>query len=165
MKLDLNQVLECVGDAEVVTAYVDLTQFSYRGVSPFKEPVSLEAKATNRAGVVTLNCTYRYTLALTCDRCLTTITRGVTQTENHTVVRALQNGEDDDFLVAPNGIVELDQLAEGDIVMELPGKFLCSEGCKGLCALCGCDLNHGSCSCATRQTDPRLAALDKFYQD
>lgn len=165
MKLDINHVLECVGDAEVVTANVDLTQFSYRGVSPFKEPISLEAKAVNRADVVTLDCTYRYTLHLICDRCLTTITRGVTQNETHTVVRLLQNSEDDDFLVAKDGIVDISQVAEGDIVMELPGKFLCREDCKGLCLLCGCDLNHDSCGCVTKQTDPRLAALDKFLED
>ncbi|MEG1777710.1 MAG: DUF177 domain-containing protein, partial [Angelakisella sp.] len=132
MKLELNKVLECVGEAEVVTANVDLTQESYRGIFPFKEPIVLKARASNRAGVVTLNCTYTYTLHLTCDRCLTTITREVTQEASHIVVRELNNTEDDDFLLAPSGIVELSELAQGDIVLELPGKFLCKEDCKGL---------------------------------
>ncbi|MEG2073871.1 MAG: DUF177 domain-containing protein [Angelakisella sp.] len=165
MKLELNKVLECVGEAEVVTANVDLTQESYRGIFPFKEPIVLEARASNRAGVVTLNCTYTYTLHLTCDRCLTTITREVTQEASHIVVRELNNTEDDDFLLAPSGIVELSELAQGDIVLELPGKFLCKEDCKGLCPKCGQNLNHGSCGCDTRQLDPRFAALDRFYEE
>lgn len=165
MKLDLSRVLECEGDAEVVSANVDLTQFSYRGVTPFKEPISLQAKAVNRAGVVTLNCTYDYTLHLVCDRCLTTITRGVTQNADHTVVRTLNNSEDDDFLLVADGIVELTELATNDIILELPGKFLCSEDCKGLCPVCGQDLNHGGCDCETKTIDPRFAALDKFYEE
>ncbi|MEG1943531.1 MAG: DUF177 domain-containing protein [Angelakisella sp.] len=165
MKLELNKVLECVGEAEVVTANVDLTQESYRGIFPFKEPIVLEARASNRAGVVTLNCTYTYTLHLTCDRCLTNITREVTQEASHIVVRELNNTEDDDFLLAPSGIVELSELAQGDIVLELPGKFLCKEDCKGLCPKCGQNLNHGSCGCDTRQLDPRFAALDRFYEE
>ena len=158
-------MLEREGDAEVVTANVDLTELSYRGVSPFKEPAKLEAKAVNRAGVVTLDCIYTYTLNLICDRCLTTITRGVTQNASHIVVRALNNSEDDDFVVAEDGIVELTELATNDIILELPGKFLCKEDCKGLCPICGCDQNKVVCGCETKQIDPRLAALDRFYEN
>ena len=44
----------------------------------------------------------------------------------------------------------------------LPTKVLCKEDCKGLCPNCGKDLNEGSCSCKTQNTDPRLEALKDF---
>lgn len=165
MKFDLNKVLDREGDADVVTADVDLCDFSYRGVSPFALPVLLKGQAANRTGVVTLDCTYRYTLCLVCDRCLTPFHRQVEQHTSHTVVRELNTSEDDDYLVAPDGIVDLMEVATNDIILSLPSKFLCKDDCKGLCPVCGCDLNQKSCGCVTRQPDPRLAALDKFFED
>ena len=116
-------------------------------------------------GVVSLDCTYRYTLALRCDRCLAPVLREVTLTVPHTVVRSLQNSEEDDeYLVAPDGFVELGELATNDVIPELPTRTLCREDCKGLCPVCGCDRNTIRCECQEKQTDPRLAALDKFFE-
>lgn len=70
MKLDLNRVLELPGEADVVTADVDLTTVKHAGRPLFTAPVNVTAKAVNRAGVVTLDCTYRFTLHVLCDRCL-----------------------------------------------------------------------------------------------
>ena len=40
---------------------------------------------------------------------------------------------------------------------------LCKEDCKGLCPVCGCDLNTESCSCDTKTVDPRLAVLKNLF--
>lgn len=165
LKLDLNRVLDREGDAEVVTADVDLRDFSYRGVSPFEAPIALRAQGHNRTGVVTLDCAYGYTLHLTCDRCLTPFTSEVKQQVTHTAVRTLNNADDDDYLVVPDGFVELTELVANDIILALPGKFLCREDCKGLCPICGGDRNQHECGCNRKQPDPRLAALDQFYED
>ena len=50
MKLDLNRVLELPGEADVVTADVDLTTVKHAGRPLFTEPVKATAKAMNRAG-------------------------------------------------------------------------------------------------------------------
>lgn len=165
MKFDLCKVLDREGESDVVTEDVDLCTFRYRGVTPFKEPVRMMAKASNRAGVVSLDCAYWFNLSLTCDRCLTPFTKQVTQHSVHTVVRSLQNEDDDDYLVAPEGIVELDGLATNDILLELPTKFLCRDDCKGLCPACGRDRNQADCGCRTTGVDPRLEALDKFFEE
>lgn len=46
-----------------------------------------------------------------------------------------------------------------EFVLALPVKPLCKPECKGLCSMCGKNLNEGSCSCAQDEGDPRLAAL------
>lgn len=94
MKLDLNRVLELPGEADVVTADVDLTTVKHAGRPLFTAPVNVTAKAVNRAGVVTLDCTYRFTLHVLCDRCLAPLELPVDRTVSHTVVREV-NGEDD----------------------------------------------------------------------
>lgn len=167
MKFDLNKLLDGARVSEVVTDDVDLSRYSAGGESPFRSPVQITANASNRVGVVSLDCTYRYTLALRCDRCLAPVVREMTLTVPHTVVRSLQNAgseEDDEYLVAPDGVVELEELATNDVIPELPAKVLCREDCKGLCPSCGCDRNVTRCGCEEKQTDPRLAALDKFFE-
>ncbi len=34
-----------------------------------------------------------------------------------------------------------------DILLASPSNLACAEGCKGLCPLCGADLNDGDCGC------------------
>lgn len=64
---------------------------------------------------------------------------------------------------------ELEQLAErrtyeGDeidltpyvweeLVLDMPYKFLCKEDCRGLCPMCGVNLNYTRCNCAIEQVD------------
>lgn len=167
MKFDLNRLLDGGEEPQTVTGTVDLSHYNTGGEAPFQRPVAITAAAENRVGVVSLACDYRYTLSLRCGRCLAPVVREEALTVSHTVVRSLQNGdagEDDEYLVAPDGLVELDELAANDLIPELPARVLCREDCKGLCPICGRDRNESQCGCEQRQTDPRLAALDKFFE-
>lgn len=49
-----------------------------------------------------------------------------------------------------------------DIILELPQRALCRADCKGLCAVCGNDLNEGSCQCKPSRGDLRWHALDQI---
>src|SRR6056297_795726 len=51
-----------------------------------------------------------------------------------------------------------------DIILEIPIKPLHDENCKGLCSVCGQDLNEGECDCEEEIVDPRLAKLKDFKQ-
>ncbi len=44
--------------------------------------------------------------------------------------------------------VSLDRMVKDLIILNLPGKFLCREDCRGLCPVCGADLNTNPCRCA-----------------
>jgi uncharacterized protein len=55
--------------------------------------------------------------------------------------------------------IDLNELMREQFYLALPMKPLCLEGCKGLCAQCGTNLNTSTCECAPVWEDPRLAAL------
>jgi uncharacterized protein len=55
--------------------------------------------------------------------------------------------------------IDLNELMREQFYLALPMKPLCLEGCKGLCAQCGTNLNTGTCDCAPVWEDARLAAL------
>ena len=45
------------------------------------------------------------------------------------------------------------------ILLALPMHSVCRPDCRGLCAICGQNLNAGPCACNQDTIDPRLAAL------
>ena len=47
-----------------------------------------------------------------------------------------------------------------DLLLHIPDFPVCSEGCKGLCAQCGANLNKGSCSCEAGERPNPWSALD-----
>jgi DUF177 domain-containing protein len=56
------------------------------------------------------------------------------------------------------------KLAIGDILREqillaLPMKALCTVDCKGLCPVCGTNLNAGSCNCPKEEFSPHIEKL------
>ena len=57
-----------------------------------------------------------------------------------------------------NGI-DIDELIMTDVTLEIPFQLLCREDCKGLCPVCGSDLNVKTCNCNQKQIDPRLEKL------
>lgn len=53
------------------------------------------------------------------------------------------------------------EIAE-QVALEIPLKPLCSESCKGLCSICGVDLNTATCSCSTVARQSKFDALKDF---
>jgi uncharacterized protein len=66
--------------------------------------------------------------------------------------------EEDSYRVR-GGEIDLGEMMRDALALALPVNPLCSEGCKGLCAGCGADLNAGDCACTDDDVDPRWAAL------
>ena len=56
-------------------------------------------------------------------------------------------------------LLDLAAVCWEEFVLALPPTPLCQEGCKGLCARCGANLNAGPCGCPPEEGDPRLAVL------
>ena len=59
-------------------------------------------------------------------------------------------------------IVDLESLVREQIILMLPLKPLCDEGCKGLCPHCGADLKRETCTCPADAVDSPFARLAKL---
>ena len=66
---------------------------------------------------------------------------------------------DDDVILFEDVKIDIDDIVANNFLMNVEGKYLCSEDCKGLCQHCGADLNEGDCGCSQENIDPRWAAL------
>lgn len=57
------------------------------------------------------------------------------------------------------GSLAVDDVLREQVLLSLPAKTLCRQGCRGLCPGCGRNLNTESCTCEAGLTDPRWATL------
>lgn len=65
-------------------------------------------------------------------------------------------------------VIALDKLVLDSIAEQLPTRFLCSEDCKGLCPVCGADLNVCSCGCNKnddKKTTSPFAKLEGLFDN
>ncbi len=59
-------------------------------------------------------------------------------------------------------VIDLDPVVREQLLLALPGYPVCQEGCKGLCSVCGANLNERECGCDRRARDPRWARLEQL---
>ena len=55
--------------------------------------------------------------------------------------------------------VDLFPVLQEQLLLSLPADVLCEEACRGLCQICGKNLNEAECGCDRKIPDPRLAGL------
>ena len=113
----------------------------------------------------------RTTLELPCGRCLEPYLLPVDQAFDLRYQPHAQNTgegereiEEDDLTTAfyEDDAIDLGQLMREQFYLALPMKPLCAADCKGLCPVCGTNLNRGTCDCNRNWQDPRLAALNEL---
>ena len=64
-----------------------------------------------------------------------------------------------------NKYLDLDILIFDEVVPKLPSRVLCKEDCKGLCPVCGTNLNEKECGCDRTVADPRMAAIQDIFKN
>ena len=60
--------------------------------------------------------------------------------------------------------VDLEAIIREQIILMVPLKPLCQEICRGLCPLCGANLNRETCSCQVEKSDSPFAQLAKLKE-
>lgn len=149
MILQLREIFQIEGMHLPVSYEITSEELSEVRGYTFAAPVAVSGEFYNRAGIVTLKYTVSCTLDVVCDRCLTELKRDYSYDFSHTVVPSLQSEGDiyDTYLVAQHDSIDMNETAISDLLLMLPTKMLCREDCKGLCDICGCNLNERTCNC------------------
>ncbi len=63
-----------------------------------------------------------------------------------------------------NDTLPLRDIILGEFFLNIPIKKLCSKNCKGLCPVCGCNLNKESCSCERELKSSPFAKLKELLK-
>ena len=64
-----------------------------------------------------------------------------------------------------DNIIKLEEPIKTNLLLNLPMKALCSENCKGLCHICGHNLNDSDCGCDRDYIDPRFEKFLHLFEN
>lgn len=151
MVISLRQLYDIVGEVKEFDCEVSPERLAQIKGYSFIGPVTVKGVLKNRAGVVSLSCAVTFTLDAACDRCLCKLEKQLCVESSYILVRGLNGSDDDDeYIVTENDALDLDELAVSDMLLQMPTRLLCKEDCKGLCPVCGADLNVTDCGCVAQ---------------
>lgn len=115
MLFELKSVFQNDGEEKQVEYNLDLSGLDVDGVYPFKTPVVVTAKATNRASLITLVINAHFDYSRDCDRCGEPYTREMNMSFEHRLIQTLADEENDDYIETPDFTLELDDVVISDI--------------------------------------------------
>lgn len=134
------------------------TDFEDERILGLDAPVSARIKIQPVGKKISIEGSISTSLLLQCDRCLEPYSWDLSN--NFRIFLSLspltggidvELSEDDLNLEFIQGsFLEPEQVIQEQIILSLPMKTLCSPDCKGLCAICGSNLNVTTCSCSKK---------------
>ena len=171
MMIDLTNVISTADKKLEVTVEPEMECFtSAMGCFPIsnKKPFMLcltndDNKRLLISGDTTLDVT------IPCDRCLEdvvipmeiSIDRIVNLSEGMILMDS--DEEEDTFLKEHQ--LDVDRLIYDEILVHWPTKVLCRDDCKGICPVCGQNLNQRDCGCDRQVLDPRMAKFQDVFKE
>ncbi|HEY8361587.1 MAG TPA: DUF177 domain-containing protein [Tissierellaceae bacterium] len=167
MKIDLSSFLDNSDEALYFEGEVSLKGLDLKDGITIEEPVKCKGEIYKVDGnkVINLKISYKYNDI--CDRCLKPTTKNVETTLFGKLVEGKkeEDAEEEGFdevIFYQNNSLDLKEYIRKQVILSLPMKTLCKEDCKGLCPVCGADLNTTQCNCIHENIDPRLEKLREF---
>ncbi len=169
MLVNLTDVFSSEQKIETKELILDMDTITVGGITYdilSKEPVVLTLKNVGK-GKAMVKAKASFELEFACDRCLKPVKYSMkTETEQEVISPDYTEEVDEDS--EPLGFMDgyqlkVDDLIYSDIVLNWPMKILCREDCKGICRICGKDLNTGECGCDTFVPSPGLAGIKEIF--
>jgi len=134
-------------------------------------PVNAHLRIERRGQEVLIQGDIQGRIALQCSRCLIGFHKDlslnidllyhpeadVAKTETYEIP-----GDEINIGFYSNDELDITQIIREQLILNLPMKALCDEACKGLCPVCGADMNLQRCECKNESIDPRLKGLKKL---
>jgi uncharacterized protein len=145
-----------------------------------KEASRFHARFKKLSGQVLLSGSFEATVVAPCKRCVKDVEVKLPVKFELNLVPQEPKGDDDDGEGDDDGrapragsfrmgdvdsepfdgkTIRLDPIIREQIMLALPVSVLCKDDCKGLCTVCGQDLNDKECGCERKVVDIRLAKL------
>lgn len=163
MLIDFRELLSGSGNEISYPANIDMTSLD-DGVNRYpvirKEPFVIQAYKTGK-DKVQIQCESSVTLSIPCDRCLEPVEINIDFNVDDVIefnkTESDEEQEEKDYIDGYN--LDVDRLIFGELLVSIPGKILCREDCKGLCPVCGTNLNVAECGCDRDVLDPRMSVF------
>ena len=135
-----------------------------------RSPLVVSVKLLNTGRSILVEGVFHLTVELVCSRCLTPFWQPLDFSVEEeflptvpvggmTHVTTVEEGADEDLFIDAHQILHLEEIVRQYSLLSIPVHPLCRPDCKGLCPICGQNLNEGTCNCREEEVDPRWAVL------
>ncbi len=132
-----------------------------------EEPAIFNVEASYQSRDLFIKGNVKTRLRTECSRCVTEFVFPL-DADFHDKFENLKKPEDEELDSDENYFhgesFDLGALLKEILILSLPLKPLCNSKCRGLCSVCGLNLNLEQCSCEVSEVDPRLEDLKKFFE-
>lgn len=154
MKIDISQLLN---GAEIINSEFDTNiELDREDITPVGK-AHVKLSFLNEDNNVIVKGKISQMIKAICDRCLEPF-----DYELNTEIDESISFEDNNVVI-DHKYIDVDEILRSSLILDIPMKLLCSEECKGLCPVCGINLNKYKCDCQIDDIDPRLEKLKKFF--
>lgn len=178
MVIDISEIVSTVGKTVTLNIPIEMETFTLNGCQYdflSKEPVRLILGNIGKKEI-SLTGEIHAVLSIPCDRCLTEVPVEFSidldktidfEESDHDLEKEEEEEEEfsyDELSFLKNHELDVERLVSDEILVHFPMKTLCREDCKGLCPVCGQNLNLGECGCNRESVDPRMAAIQDIFK-
>ena len=165
MIIDISKLLASEGSSIQIAKTIELDSelFSDNGII-LNTPVNLSGDIKSVSGMLYMTLDISTEFVAQCSRCLSDTAQKLNFTINEVFSKPELENENDDVIILDSNEINLRDIVVESLSCALPITSLCNENCKGLCPVCGCNLNIEECSCEVEDIDPRLAVLKDFLK-
>lgn len=108
------------------------------------EPVCVKMEYSLTKDIILARGSFNAKIKVCCSRCLKEFVYVADVDFEEEFAQELT--EDISYLIEGE-YISLDKMILDNILENLPQRFLCKEECRGICPVCGADLNRRSCGC------------------
>lgn len=143
----------------------------------FADQVGVDLRVEPVGNMILVRGNLAVSIAQVCSRCLRDFVRPMELAVHLVYERRDESPAEDleeDFELSAEDLgviafegdeIDLAGAVAEQLLLALPYRPLCDEGCQGLCSRCGADLNAGPCGCEPEQKNNPFAALKNLRLD
>ena len=129
-------------------------------------PVKVIGELSNNSGKFRFRGNVSAKISLNCDLCLCPFDMDIDFEIDEIFVKSPDdNSKDDDFWYFSDNVINLKTAILSNILLNIPMRAVCSDECKGLCSICGHNLNEGDCGCEKTYINPKFEKLLALFEE
>ena len=168
MLIDISELVSCADKEITKEVPIEMKSFVSRlGEFPITRKAPVDMRIANQENKrLLIQGDVDLTVSVPCSRCLEEVPTEIRFRIDKVLKLdgpAVSDEEMEElyYLIGLN--LDIDKLIYGEILVNWPMKVLCRKDCKGICRVCGLNLNNATCDCQRTEPDPRMAAIQDVF--
>lgn len=166
MEINVAAALKNVGETFAFSGELPMERQTYLGRElKFLGPVRVSGTYVFDGKLFTVAGTIEARLRSECARCSEGFEEAVAVEFTERFEKTPERAEERETYVYEGERLTLDDAVMDNLYLALPIASVCSEGCRGLCPVCGVNRNTTACSCRAADVKTPFAALKELSNE